>query len=388
MVAERAWRLPLKMATAAIVLLVSVARGAKTKDRGDHVRHVGDEVVFIGCFAELPLDSGEHDIPGWQQSVVRPKTNTEGCAARCIHSTYFALQKGVCQCTSSFGSTPNTQNLRDPAECGPPCAGEESLQPPRWCGASDDDIKQRNAVYTRTRCALGARFLADKQLDNDRLGIKQWQAKLVFDEWEVGARVVLDWGDVANEVYSLWNAVFAEKEGVRGPRVEIVLKSSSPLEIGMKMRGTPFAIPRLHCTARPRPPPPMPHPPFPPSPPRPPSPPPAPPACEGAVLSVVQRFASGNSYAAEVYVKQWHLGHLITIEFGAPTEVYAVWSAEIAGATPDSATFRLPAQYGNKFRFHAQGRVAAQACIPCPGVVTTCNRPPPPPPRARLEDSR
>ena len=34
----------------------------------------------------------------------------------------------------------------------------------------------------------------------------------MFDEWEEGARVLLDWGDVANSVYSLWNnGVFAEK---------------------------------------------------------------------------------------------------------------------------------------------------------------------------------
>ena len=186
-------------------------------------------------------------------------------------------------------------------------------------------------------------------------------------------------------MYSIWNAAFAEKEGVRGPRVEIVLKSAERREVGMKMRGTPLVIPRLHCTAKPRPPPPMPHPPFPPSPPRPPSPPPAPPSCDGAKVAIVQHFGAKNGYAAEVYVKDWHLGHLITVDFGVPTEVYAIWSAALAGVTPTSATFRLPSMFGKKFRFHAQGQ-PVDACIPCGEV--TCNRPPPPPPRARLVDSR
>lgn len=190
---------------------------------------------------------------------------------------------------------------------------------------------------------------------------------------------------VPDEIYSIWNAAFAEKEGVRGPRVEIVLKSPPQREVGMKIRGTPYVIPRLHCIAKPRPPPPMPHPPFPPSSPRPPSPPPAPPSCDGAMVSVVQRFGSGNGFASEVHVKDWHLGHLITVDFGVPTEVYAVWSVELFGVTPTSATFRLPSAYGKKFRFHAQG-TPVDACIPC--GESTCNRPPPPPPRARLADSR
>ena len=183
------------MRWAVAALWLATAR-ARPREPSEHIRHEGDEIVYIGCFAEMPADSGEHDIPGWQQAVVRPPANTESCAMRCMHSTYFALQAGVCQCTSAFGSTPNTQRLREASECGAPCAGEEGLQPPRLCGLSDAQGKRRNAWYTRTRCALGARFVVDKQLDNDRYGIKQWQAKILLDEWEDGARIVLDWGDV------------------------------------------------------------------------------------------------------------------------------------------------------------------------------------------------
>jgi hypothetical protein len=186
-------------ATIALALLYGApyAHAATAKGHGEHARHENDEIVFVGCFAELPADSGEeHDIPGWQQSVMRPPTTTEGCAMRCMHSIYFALQDGVCQCTSSFGSTPNTQKLRDPSECGAPCPGEEALQPTRLCGLSDAKGRRRNAVYTRTRCALGARFVVEKQMENDRMGVRQWQAKIIFDEWEQGARIVLDWGNV------------------------------------------------------------------------------------------------------------------------------------------------------------------------------------------------
>ena len=63
----------------------------------------------------------------------------------------------------------------------------------------------------------------------------------------------------------------------------------------------------------------------------------------GAVFSIVQRFKSRAGYAAEVYVPQWHLHHTITLDFGVPTEVYAIWSAELAGVTPTTATFRLGA---------------------------------------------
>ena len=105
-------------------------------------------------------------------------------------------------------------------------------------------------------------------------------AHIVLDEWEEGARLTLDWGDVPNSVYSLWNANFADKNGERGPRLDLVLPKQAR-EIGIKMRGQPYAVPRLHCLAKPRPPPPGPKPPPLPSPPSPPSPPPAPPSCDG-----------------------------------------------------------------------------------------------------------
>ena len=96
-------------------------------------------------------------------------------------------------------------------------------------------------------------------------------AHIVLDEWEEGARLTLDWGDVPNSVYSLWNANFADKNGERGPRLDLVLPKQAR-EIGIKMRGQPYAVPRLHCLAKPRPPPPGPKPPPLPSPPSPPSP--------------------------------------------------------------------------------------------------------------------
>jgi len=114
------------------------------------------------------------------------------------------------------------------------------------------------------------------------------------------------------------------------------------------------------------------------------SPPPAPPSCDGAVFSIVQRFKSRAGYAAEVYVPQWHLHHTITLDFGVPTEVYAIWSAELAGVTPTTATFRLGA-YGTKFRLHAQGQPPDGCCIPCGD--RRCSRPPPPPPRIRSPET-
>ena len=91
----------------ALALLLAVAAARPAQRRRDPAAYAGEEVVFVGCFPELPPERGEHDLPGWQQAVVQPRTGVAGCAARCSHSPYFALQAGICQCASSFGSTPN-----------------------------------------------------------------------------------------------------------------------------------------------------------------------------------------------------------------------------------------------------------------------------------------
>ena len=304
--------------------------------------------MFVGCFPELPPERGEHDLPGWQQAVVQPRTGVAGCAARCSHSPYFALQAGICQCASSFGSTPNAvrPTLVPPSNdtlrvrhCASAVVTLLTRSAPSGASAGPRRVRRRlprrrgapaHAAVRRRRAACPAaqrrlhaltlqprsplrrgqgagpradrcgrprrhptaRYLSCQDTETDPRppplsvpplappGLRQWMAHIVMDEWEEGARLTLDWGDVPNSVYSLWNANFADKNGERGPRLDLVLPKQAR-EIGIKMRGQPYAVPRLHCLARPRPPPPGPKPPPLPSPPSPPSPPPAPPSCDG-----------------------------------------------------------------------------------------------------------
>ena len=84
----------------------------------------------------------------------------------------------------------------------------------------------------------------------------------------------------------------------------------------------------------------------------------------GATISVRPK---GDQWIAEVAVPHWTEGHTLLLDFGQAAEVTAVWSAELADATPSTATFRLgnTAISGDRFRFKALGRPPPDVRIPC-----------------------
>uniref|UniRef100_A0A7S4F0E3 WSC domain-containing protein n=1 Tax=Chrysotila carterae TaxID=13221 RepID=A0A7S4F0E3_CHRCT len=371
-----------------ICVLLSILLVNAVKREHEHAPVHTDEVVFVGCFlvdeSEAPVDA-----------AAAAQLGTQGCADQC-NTPYFAMESGACKCIASMGATPASFRLRDSAGCGARCVGEELLEPPRFC-ATSIAVQRRQAVYTRTRCALGARFEVQEDAVVGALMQQQWKARILFDSWQEAALIVLDWGEVPMQVYSIWNAQLVDKSRqVMGPRLEVFLKGAMHSEVGLKLRGPPGIAPRLLCVSKASPPPPSPLPPPPPRPPSPPPtplppspppPPPPPPSCLGSTSKVLKTFAAGTSYYAEVWLKYWTPDSLVTLDFRSETEVFGVWQASLERVTYTTATFRLGPS-GNIFRFNARGS-PLEPCIPCPGQP--CEGAPPPPsrpPRTWMNEGR
>ena len=271
-----------------------------------------EAISFVGCFA----DDAQHDVgeADWRAAFARGKMTTTQCAITCSDSAWFAMQRGRCQCVSSFGTGPSYKLLPDSsAECGPVCPGEESAPgPPRYCGgdafpadaasALSASTPARNAIYTQTSCFLGGKVEVQdtKSLGRSDEGQLLWRGRVRLERFAEGATVTLDWGRLPVEMYSLWGANFAVKDaiGARGPKVVLALKGTKVQEIGFKVRGgagDTAVLPRLTCTPKLHPPPPPPRPPRSPVPPLPPLPPPPPSACTGASIRGGSAGGAGGS---------------------------------------------------------------------------------------------
>jgi len=190
--------------------------------------------------------------------------------------------------------------------------------------------------------------------------------------------VTLDWGSLPVEIYSLWNARYADKAEARhGPRATLVLSGGRNTEIGFKARGGPMpSIPALTCEGKRHKPPP---PPLPPQFPMGPQQPPPPAACLGAsfALSATGATSTDHSFTADVTVENWALGQRLLIDFGVAVKVTRVWQASLRRTTRTTTEFELTSQFGHSFKFEANGHAVVDLCIPC--VNRHCNRPPPPP---------
>ena len=152
------------------------------------------ELVYIGCFA----DDAQHDVGEveWQAAVARGRVGVSKaqCAQACSDTAWFALQDGYCQCVQSFGSAPQYKQVAD-ADCG-------------GADGSGAALPARNAIYTQTDCWLGGQveLLLKEDLGRSIDGQNQWRARVRIQHWQAGALVTLDWGALAIEVYSMWNA--------------------------------------------------------------------------------------------------------------------------------------------------------------------------------------
>ncbi|CAJ1458005.1 unnamed protein product [Effrenium voratum] len=93
------------------------------------------EVLWVGCY----VDDAFHDLDYGPQAY---GYTTSTCAEACQDFTYMALQSGWCSCGDSFATSASYTSV-GVEECGSLCAGEELLQPPRYCGSD-----WRNAIYS------------------------------------------------------------------------------------------------------------------------------------------------------------------------------------------------------------------------------------------------
>ena len=226
-------------------------------------------ISFGGCFKD---DVEERNIQGWETAVARGPMVTKDCSAACAGYPFFAMQDSLCQCTRRVGGAARYRptanaSTASTATCGPVCSGEEGLTPPRFCGSGLKGHRV-NAVYSRERCPqYDATFVFQGstpgvgELVTGRSGgggMREWRAAVVFKQWQVGAAVTLDWGEIPVEVYSIWNA--AVISDARGPAVTFQLNVGSKytgMEVGMKIRGSlgfagavDLVKPNLVCSGR------------------------------------------------------------------------------------------------------------------------------------------
>ena len=207
------------------------------------LRHTS-ELVFVGCFSDDDQrDVGERE---WRAAVARGRMTTAQCALACADSAWFAMQRGLCQCVSSFATGAAYKRLEDAAsECGPICAGESGLPgTPRYCA---DGPAARNAIYSHTSCSLGGAVeLELSQLEGGELGRSsdgelQWRGRVKLESWAENALLTLDFGHLDVELYSVWGAQFANKqEKVHGPRVTLTLRGQRLVDVGFKVGGAPL----------------------------------------------------------------------------------------------------------------------------------------------------
>lgn len=160
---------------------------------------VTSELSFVGCFASDPNHPFVEKAM-WPEVLSRGRVNSvKSCALLCMDSPWFAMNSGFCQCSEVLRVTHVLQ------DCGARCGGEESSQPPSYCGyAAASGGPPPNAVYTQnTGCGqLGAYVKLDAPLR--RVAEKElWKGVVKVPHWQEGAIVDLDWGDLNVELGGL-----------------------------------------------------------------------------------------------------------------------------------------------------------------------------------------